>query len=244
MSHEYIDAVLSTLVARMLPTLPSRCAVCHAWPSEPVCEACVSRFGQPVARCQTCALPVHGGARQCGACVLAPPPLDACIAAVSYDYPWSDLISRFKFHGQPGWSRSLGRLMRSAPWVEPALEQADWVIPMPLSAARLRERGFNQAVELAKQLAPKGKIDTRLLLRIKDTPAQVNLNRKERLLNLQDAFAVEPLRAACLKAARVVLLDDVMTSGASLHAAAHAVRHAGAAHITALVFARTEAPDL
>ena len=236
--------MLSTLVARMLPTLPSRCAVCHAWPSEPVCDACVSRFGQPVARCLTCALPVHGGALQCGTCILAPPPLDACIAAVSYHYPWSDLIGRFKFHGQPGWSRSLGRLMRSTPWVEPALEQADWVIPMPLSVARLRERGFNQAVELAKQLAPKGRMDTRLLLRTKETPAQATLNLRERVTNLQDAFAVEPLRASHLRAARVVLLDDVMTSGASLHAAAHALRSAGAAHITGLVFARTAAPEL
>lgn len=243
MCHEYIDAVLSTLVARMLPTLPSRCAVCHAWPSEPVCEACVGRFGQPVARCQTCALPVYGGALQCGACVLAPPPLDACIAAVGYHYPWSDLVSRFKFHGQPGWSRSLARLMRSAPWMEPALEQADWVIPMPLSVARLRERGFNQAVELAKQLAPKGKMDTRLLLRIKDTPAQATLNRRERLSNLKHAFAVEPLRASDLQGTRVVLLDDVMTSGASLHAAAHTLRSAGVAHITGMVFARTDAPE-
>ena len=224
MSHEYIDAVLSTLVSRILPSLPSRCAVCHAWPSEPVCEACVNRFGQPVARCHSCALPVHGGVRQCGACVLAPPPLDACITAVSYDYPWSDLISHFKFHSQPGWARSLGRLMRSAPWVEPALEQADLVIPMPLSAERLRERGFNQAVELAKQLAPREKMDARLLLRIRDTPAQHNLNRKQRDLNLKHAFAVAPRHAVRLEAARVVILDDVMTSGASLHAAAQALR--------------------
>ncbi|MDP2367030.1 ComF family protein [Rhodoferax sp.] len=236
--------MLSTLLARVLPALPSRCAVCHAWPTEPVCEACVSQFGQPVARCQTCALPVHGSVSQCGACVLAPPPLDACIAAVSYDYPWTDLISHFKFHGQPGLARSLGRLMRSAPWVEPALEQADLVIPMPLSAPRLRERGFNQAVELAKQLAPTGRIESRLLLRIKDTAPQLKLNRNERLTNLNNAFAVEPLKAPCLKAARVVLLDDVMTSGASLHAAARALRGAGAGHITGIVFARTNSPEV
>jgi ComF family protein len=162
---------------------------------------------------------------------------------VSYDYPWADLISQFKFHSQPAWARSLARLMRSAPWVEPALERADLVIPMPLSITRLRERGFNQAVELAKQLTPKGKMDTGLLLRIKDTPAQVNLDRRGRLNNLKHAFAVEPLKASRLKAARVVLLDDVMTSGASLHAAAHTLRGAGAGHITGLVFARTNAPD-
>lgn len=244
MCREYIDTVFPALIARLLPTLPSRCAVCHAWPSEPVCEACVNQFAQPVARCHTCALPVHGGAHQCGACVLAPPPLDACVAAVSYDYPWADLIGHFKFHGQPGWARTLARLLRSAPWVEPALERADLVIPMPLSTSRLRERGFNQAVELARQLAPARKMDASLLLRIKDTTPQVNLNRSERMVNLNNAFAVEPLQAARLGGARVVLLDDVMTSGASLYAAARALRAAGAGHITGMVFARTDAPDL
>ena len=176
--------------------------------------------------------------------MLAPPPLDACVAAVSYDYPWADLIGHFKFHGQPGWARTLARLLRSAPWVEPALERADLVIPMPLSTSRLRERGFNQAVELARQLAPARKMDASLLLRIKDTTPQVNLNRSERMVNLNNAFAVEPLQAARLGGARVVLLDDVMTSGASLYAAARALRAAGAGHITGMVFARTDAPDL
>lgn len=176
--------------------------------------------------------------------MLAPPPLDACVAAVSYDYPWADLIGQFKFHGQPGWARTLARLLRSAPWVEPALDQAALVIPMPLSTSRLRERGFNQAVELARQLAPARKLDTSLLLRIKDTTPQVNLNRSERMMNLDSAFAVEPLKASHLRDARVVLLDDVMTSGASLHAAALALRAAGASHITGMVFARTDAPDI
>lgn len=183
---------------------------------------------------------MHGGVSQCGDCLLSAPPLDACVAAVSYDYPWATLISQFKFHHQPGWARGLARLMRSAPWVEPALEQTDLVIPMPLAAVRLRERGFNQALELARQLAPARKINPRLLLRVKETTPQLALSRPERLKNLRDAFAVEPLRASRLRDARVVLLDDVMTSGASLHAAALALRAAGVRHITGLVFARTD----
>ena len=174
--------------------------------------------------------------------MLEPPPLDACVAAVSYDYPWADLISDFKFHGKPGWAHTLARLLRSAPWVEPALERADLIIPMPLSHARLRERGFNQAVELARQLTSVRKMDATLLLRLKDTTAQVNLNRAERLRNLHNAFAVEPLKAMRLRGARLVLLDDVMTSGASLYSAARALRAAGAGHITGMVFARTDAP--
>ena len=112
---------------------------------------------------------------------------------------------------------------------------------MPLAPARLRERGFNQSLELARRLAP-DKTDPGLLLRVRDTPAQHGLARAQRLLNLQGAFAVEPLRAASLRGRRVVLVDDIMTSGASLFAAAQVLRAAGAAHLTGLVLARTEAP--
>lgn len=221
--------------------LPSQCAVCHAWPAQPVCEACVVRFAQPLARCRTCALPVVGAIDQCGACVRSPPPLDACVAAVAYEYPWSRLIVEFKFGARPGWAASFATLLRSAPWVEPALERADLILPMPLSAQRMRERGFNQAYELARQLAP-GKKGPGLLLRIKDTPPQSALKRAERLHNVRNAFAVEPLRLAELTGARVVLVDDVMTSGASIYAAADTLRRAGVAHITGLVLARADLP--
>jgi ComF family protein len=218
--------------------LPSQCAVCHAWPAQAVCEACVARFAQPVPRCRTCALPVTGGVTQCGSCLREPPPLDACLSAVAYEFPWTGLITHYKFGHAPGWSAALALLLRSAPWVEPALEQADVVLPMPLSAQRLRERGFNQSLELARQLAP-AKLRHDLLLRIRHTPPQSALPRAERLRNVQAAFAVEPGLARTLGQRRVVLVDDVMTSGASLYAAAQVLRQAGAAHITGLVLART-----
>ncbi|MBP6357533.1 MAG: ComF family protein [Burkholderiaceae bacterium] len=158
---------------------------------------------------------------------------------MAYRWPWADCVTQFKFAGQPGWAGALATVMRSTPWVEPALEQADRVLPMPLARERLAERGFNQALLLAQHLAPR-RTDARLLLRTRHTPAQSELKRAERLRNVQGVFAVEPLRAHELRDRRVVLVDDVMTSGASLHAASLALRQAGAAHITALVFARTE----
>lgn len=221
--------------------LPSQCAVCHAWPAQPVCDACVEQFAQPQPRCATCALPVPAGIRQCIACVRHPPVLDACVAAVPYAYPWSRLVAEFKFREQAGWARSLALLMRSTPWVEPALEAADLVLPMPLAEARLRERGFNQALLLCRQLAP-AKTHARLLLRLRDTVPQATLSRSARQQNLHDAFAVEPLEADRVRGRRVVLVDDVMTSGASLHHAATALRAAGASHLTALVLARAELP--
>lgn len=241
-SPEYIDSMFFSLLngaSRVFNLLPSQCRVCHAWPAQPICEACVSRFAQPQPRCETCALPVPSQVRRCGACVISPPPLDACLAAVAYAFPWSDLIVDYKFHDHPGLAHAFALLLRSTPWVEPALDAADLVLPMPLSSQRLQVRGFNQALMLAHRLAP-NKTDRRLLLRIKDTPAQSTLKRAERLDSLKDAFAVDPLLIPQLKGARVVLVDDVMTSGASLSCAARALRAAGAAHITGLVIARTE----
>ncbi len=218
--------------------VPSQCAVCRAWPAQPVCEACVARFAQPRPRCRRCALPVPAGVAECGHCMRAPPPLDACHAAVSYEFPWSALIVQYKFNGHPRWAGSFATLMRSAPWVEPALDQADIVLPMPLARERLAERGFNQALLLARALAG-GKTRAGWLLRVRHTPAQAALDREHRLGNVKGAFAVDPLRAGELRGQRVVLVDDVMTSGASLFTAAEVLRRAGVARVTGLVLART-----
>ena len=218
--------------------MPSQCAVCHAWPSQRVCNACVMRFAQPATRCQRCALRVPAGIAVCGACLQNPPSFDACIAAVDYAYPWAEALAQFKFRGDPGWASALATLLRSTPWMEPALDAADRVLAVPLSTERLRERGFNQSALLARQLAG-AKADCHTLLRLHATEAQSGLPRAQRLRNLRGAFAVEPARAASLRGQRVVLIDDVMTTGATLHAATLALREAGVAHVTAAVLART-----
>jgi ComF family protein len=235
--------MLSEWIERLAAVVPGQCAVCHAWPAQPVCEACVARFAQPRLRCRRCALPLPAAsaAGECGHCLREPPPVDACHAAVSYEYPWSALIAQFKFNGQAGWARSFAMLMRSAPWVEPALDRADLVLPMPLSTQRLAERGFNQALLLARCLAPR-KAAPQLLLRVRHSVAQTTLDRKDRLGNVKGAFAVHPDGMARLRGAHVVLVDDVMTSGASMFTAASALRQAGAASVAALVLARTDAP--
>ncbi|MEO7107762.1 MAG: ComF family protein [Rhodoferax sp.] len=231
--------MLRQLFQGLSKRLPSQCAVCHAWPAHNICEACVAAFAQPVARCTTCALPIVSGIHQCGACILNPPPVDACLAALPYAYPWSTLVADFKFRQHPSWAASFATLLRAAPWVEPALDAADMLLPMPLSRERLRERGYNQAHALARALdGPK--LAHGVLLRVRDTPPQRTLPRSERLRAVQDAFAIDPLESHRVKNKRVVVIDDVMTSGASLHAAARVLRGAGAIHITALVLARTE----
>jgi len=183
----------------------------------------------------------------CPACIRQPPPLNRVLTAVPYAYPWSDLITRYKFGEQHGWASFFAALLLRAPGVPQVfadLQPNDRVLALPLSAERLQTRGFNQAWELASALArqsqTRAKTDARLLLRVKNTPAQSQLKREARLANVKGIFQVDPLRVAEIKGRRVVLVDDVMTSGASMFTAAQALREAGATHITGVVLARTE----
>ena len=233
MPHPWLQGI-----SQALRTVPSQCAICHAWPAQRLCDDCVRRFARQRPRCRTCALAVPEGVAHCGACLRHPNGLDACHAAVDYGYPWSGVLQAFKFRGDPGWAGALATLLRSTPWVEPALEAAELVLPIPLAPQRLRMRGFNQALLLAQALAP-ARVQAGLLLRTHDAPAQSGLDRTQRLRNLARAFAVVPLRAAQLAGQQVLLVDDVMTTGASLQAAAAVLRQAGAARVTALVLART-----
>ncbi|MBS0317403.1 MAG: ComF family protein, partial [Proteobacteria bacterium] len=109
--------MLSRLLTGSIRRVPSRCLVCRAWPAQPLCDACVARFARPVPRCRRCALPLPPAqagadpARECGACLKSPPPLDACFAAVSYEYPWPDCIASFKFNANPGLAATLAQLL-------------------------------------------------------------------------------------------------------------------------------------
>jgi ComF family protein len=234
--------------------LPSQCAVCRSWPSEPVCSACMARFAQAKQRCKSCAIAlpadVSMGLRvnpdRCTDCIKQAPPIDSALAALDYAYPWSSLISRYKFGEHPGWAAFFAEILLKVPEVSQALadlQSTDLILPMPLSVERLQTRGFNQAWELAhalaKQSGSKASSVTNVLLRVKNTRPQTELLRQERLANVKDAFLVDPLRVSALKGKRVILVDDVMTSGASLFTASMALRAAGAAHITGIVLAKT-----
>ena len=129
---------------------PGKCAVCGAWPARPLCAACVARFAAPQPRCLRCALPLPEGVDTCGACLREPPPLDACFAAVSYAYPWSGLVARFKFRGEAGWAASFAARVREIPGVAQELGRCSLLLPVPLAPRRLAERGFNQALLLAR----------------------------------------------------------------------------------------------
>ncbi len=224
--------------------LPSQCAVCRSWPSQRLCRHCRATFAAAKARCPHCALVLTGA--QCSQCLRSPLPLAACWAAVDYAYPWSELLARYKFAQETGLSGLLVDLLLHTPGVGPALadlQAPDWLLPLPLSPQRLAERGYNQAWELCKLLHRRSRcraaLSARLLLRLRHTQAQSALPRDARQLNVRGAFWVDPLAAGQLQGRRVMLVDDVMTTGASLAAAATALLEAGARSVSALVIART-----
>lgn len=163
------------------------------------------------------------------------------MAAVDYGYPWDRLIARFKFRQEVGWAGVWADLMQSAPGATDALGQADHIVPVPLAADRLAERGFNQAWEMARRLPikPGQTLLPDALVRLRAGPLQHRLNRAQRLGNLAGVMVVHPLRTHLIAGRRVLLVDDVSTTGATLQAAGLALRQAGAQEVSALVLART-----
>ena len=222
---------------------PSLCAVCRGWGRGRVCASCLDRFAAPVPRCRRCALPLVAAASVCGTCLTSPPPFDAALAAVDYRPPWDRLVTAFKFHGALDLAVVFADAIvgaerrRAAP--RPTL-----VLPVPLAAARWRERGYNQAWELARRVARRLGLDAEpeLVLRLRETAHQLALPLAERAGNVRGAFAVEPRRRAELRGRHVAVVDDVMTTASTAAEIAAVLRQAGAATVEIWVLARTPRP--
>jgi ComF family protein len=230
--------------AAALRRWPSLCAACRGWGLGRVCADCRERFAPVVPRCRRCALQVPAGVGTCGDCLATPPPFDATFARVDYAYPWDRLIRSFKFHAALDLAPVFVQALVEACAGRAADADPPWVVPVPLGAQRLRERGFNQAWELARRLPSHlgGRADPGLLLRLRDTPHQLALPPTERAGNVRGAFAVEPRRRAELAGRTVALVDDVMTTGSTAAEAARTLRQAGAARVEVWVVARTPRP--
>lgn len=218
--------------------LPGQCEVCRQWGSARLCADCRGRFAAPVARCASCALRLGGGAVRCGECVRQPPPQQHAVCVADYDFPWDRLIADFKFQGRVDLAGTLATLLADASADVPP---PDLVLPVPLAPRRLAERGYNQAWELARRVARRRGVPARadVLLRAVETAHQADLPRAERLANLRAAFVVDARRRERLQGRRVALVDDVMTTGATVREAAAALLRAGAAAVDVWVLART-----
>jgi ComF family protein len=243
---QYIDPVFGFgLRSLSRPAwLPSQCAVCRDWGRARVCAACADRFAVPVPRCAHCALPIAAGAALCGDCLLAAPPFEHTVAAVDYAFPWDGLIGALKFRNGMDLAHALSARLEQA--VRNAgLPAVALIVPVPLSRSRLRERGYNQAWELARRLGRRLGLpaEPRLLVRRLDMPHQISLPRGQRAANVRGVFAVDARHASQLRGVAVALVDDVMTTGATAAEAARVLRAAGAASVQAWVLARTPRAD-
>jgi ComF family protein len=173
--------------------------------------------------------------------------LQRCHARVSYSYPWADTVARFKFQAQPAWAAEMARLMLQDDEAAELLQTADRVAPIPLPLERLIERGYNQAWELVRHLRLQAGPFTAshdLLERQAKDHAQHSLDRGARLTHARQVLSVHPRHMDSLTGQKVLLVDDVMTTGATLNSAAALLREAGASEVYGWVFARTPAPGM
>lgn len=229
-----IKALLNNCLHIAQTAVAQPCVLCGARVrGRLICPGCAADLPHlPAERCPQCALPSHGGAL-CGACLKKAPRFERCEAVYRYGFPLDALIQHCKYGGAQElaelFAEALARRLANLP-------RPDLIVPMPLHPARLRERGFNQALEIARRLGERLNLPCRhACRRVRDTPPQAGLDLKARRRNLRGAFACDENLAG----ARIALLDDVMTSGSSLDELAQAARRAGALEISAWVVART-----
>lgn len=217
---------------------PSSCVLCrgHAADGLDLCPGCLRDLPRPAHACRRCALPLPPHSHPlCGRCQSRPPPLDACIALFHYEFPVDHLIHRLKFCNDLAIGRTLGLLLARRIQA-PGPAAVERIVPVPLHRRRLAQRGFNQALELARPLAALGPpVDPGCCRKIRATEAQSGLSARQRRRNLRGAFEViRPVRGQ-----RIALVDDVLTTGSTLNALAAQLKQAGAARVEAWVVART-----
>lgn len=224
---------------------PPRCLACENIPTSgaPFCADCASRIVMiGDALCPVCGIPYRAAGADrhlCGECITAPPPFSIARAFGIYESALMDAIHRFKYKGQIASGDALGDIMASRTYDSLNIAGFDVIMPVPLHRAKLRQRGFNQALILARRVARKYRIpvDFLSLRRTKPTPAQVDLSGDERRKNVKGAFAVNKKQS--VKEKRILLIDDVYTTGSTVKECARALMRAGASEVAVLTLART-----
>ena len=221
--------------------LPASCVLCgDAGQADDLdlCAGCQTDLPQLARACQLCAEQLHGAPSQliCGACLRRPPRFHRTHCAFNYGYPVDHLVRALKYGDRLAYARVLGTLLaqslakaRIDPWPE-------CIIPIPLATKRFRERGFNQAMEVGKQLAWQLALPLRadVLVRRRDTREQAGLERDERRRNVRGAFAL--LQSP--QAKHVAILDDVVTTGSTANEVARVLKRAKVERIEVWAVAR------
>lgn len=224
--------------------MPGTCAVCHGWGRGRICASCIEHWDTPHPRCRGCAIDLDAArdptGEWCRDCRADPPPFQRSVSALRYAYPWDGLVTDFKFHDGVDLAAAFAeRLVASVRAAR--VDAVDLVVPVPLSGRRLRERGYNQAWELARRSAAALRLaaDARLLRRPAEGAPLSRLARGDRLRRIRAAFEIAEGDRPRLQGRRVALVDDVMTTTATAREAASTLLDAGAASVQVWVLART-----
>lgn len=231
-----VDGIVARLVRALLPL---RCMLCAAPGVDglDLCTACRADCPANATRCAQCAVPLPMSATHCGACLARPPPFAAAWVPLRYAHPLDLIEARFKFHGDLAAGRVLAGLLVAAARTDAPPSLPSLIVCVPLHPNRLRERGYNQALELARPLA--AALDLPLaataLERTRATTAQTGLDAGERRRNLRHGFSVPEGIAL---PAHVAVFDDVMTTGSTLGECARVLRRAGVQRVDAWAMAR------
>ncbi|MBU6478278.1 MAG: ComF family protein [Xanthomonadaceae bacterium] len=219
--------------------LPSHCLLCGArgQGALSLCAACEADMPRNTAHCARCALPLESPTPLCGRCIGRAPPWEAAWVPFRYEWPLAQLESRFKFGGDLAAGRTLS-LLWSASQAPHGLPDA--IVPVPLHQSRLRRRGYNQALELAKPLAKHFGVSLlcEALRRTRATNAQTELSAIQRRRNVRGAFVVNLEGKA---PEHVAVLDDVFTTGATLAECARVLKRAGVQRVDVWALARAPA---
>jgi ComF family protein len=225
-------AILNNCLRFVTAALPERCILCEAPATKhAVCAQCRDELPWlPTAQCPQCALPSPHG-RLCGGCLSHPPRFDAISAAFIYEWPLAPLIHRYKYGG----NLALAGLFAHA-LAERIRAPVDLIIPMPLAPLRLAERGFNQALEIARTVSRLKQIPLapHACRRVRESAPQATLPWNERARNIRGAFVCD----ADVRGLSVAVVDDVLTTGATLNELARNLRKAGAREVHGWMVAR------
>jgi len=200
-----------------------------------LCNACKDDLPYITDACHLCGLPVEKSVSVCGSCITTPPPANKCISVLHYDPPVDYLIKHMKYHNQLAIADLMGELI-AVKIKNMAQTLPDVIIPVPLHVNRLRQRGYNQAIEISRLVSRRLNIPLNIAIctRVKHTPPQFDIPANERKNNIKNAFEV----SSAIKAKHVALIDDVMTTGSTVWEITKTLKMAGVEQVDVWTCAR------
>lgn len=234
--RNWVDSTARALQGVLWPPQCLLCGGVGRRPATDLCEGCEGDLVRLGPACLRCAQPLSTAMMAvCGRCLRRPPFFDRSFCAFRYAAPLDGLVRDFKYRGNTASGRLLGELFCKQ-LQDRDLHRPDCVVPVPLATERYRARGFNQAIELGAQIEKRLGIPMRadVIVRTRDTVEQAGLKPRQRRRNVRRAFA----SVKSLHAARVAVLDDVMTTGSTVNEVARVLRTAGVREITVWTLAR------